>query len=31
MTWSDYPLLEAEVAWARKRFYYPLLTSKPAI
>ena len=29
MAESDYPLLGAEIARARKRFYHPLLTSKP--
>ena len=27
---SDYPILGAEIARARKRFKHPLLTSKPA-
>ena len=26
----DYPILGAEIARARKRFWHPLLTSKPA-
>ena len=30
MPYSDYPILGAEMARARKRFWHPLLTSKPA-
>ena len=29
MPWSDQPIPGAEIARAKKRFYYPLLTSKP--
>ena len=30
MLYSDYSILGAEIARATKRFYQPLLTSKPA-
>ena len=30
MPYSDYPILGAEIARAGKRFWHPLLTSKPA-
>ena len=29
MSYSDYPILGMEIARARKRFYHPLVTSKP--
>ena len=29
ISWSDYPILGAEIARARKRFWHPLLISKP--
>ena len=30
MSWSDYPILGAELAKVMKRFQHPLLTSKAA-